>query len=288
MPTRFQNDGIFFILSDLSPVKLPNVRYQEFPQVDTETLKQILQKVQEIQGQELNQEDLADSTTPEFQATSSHPPHNSPGTSFQTNHHSSVPQGNNAHQQAFNSMYPGHPSVMWVPVCMPAHPPPPALPSPCPDCGCRAGGFAPQCRSSQSLQKSSLQPTKRDLFDSALYAAKTLVGRNVPSSTTSPAKSDSSSSSSQSQPSKPRGTFLLEFHQTTVLAFAYEIDNEMDKDVFNCEHLAHLLFVPPSVIKVSTISKHDKKLTLIDFIKPTVPKNVSLAIFVLLSFPEMV
>ena len=172
-------------------------------------------------------------------------------------------------QSPYPPMYPTPPPVMWMPVFMP---PQPTQPNPCPDCGCCAPGPAPQCRQNvppQSVEKNNtnglfgrtrVQSPKRDLFESALNLAKSFVGKNrtdscgsssTSSTQSSPSRSNSSSSSAQSTNSTKVGnTFLLDFHQTTVLAFAYEIDKEMDQDVFNCEHLAHLLFVPPSVIRV--------------------------------------
>ena len=177
-------------------------------------------------------------------------------------------------QSPYPPMYPTPPQVMWMPVFMP---PQPTQPNPCPDCGCCAPGPAPQCRQNippQLVEKNNtnglfgrtrVQSPKRDLFESALNLAKSFAGKNrtdscgsssTSSTQSSPSRSSSSSPSAQSTTStKVANTFLLDFHQTTVLAFAYEIDKEMDQDVFNCEHLAHLFFVPPSVIRVSIPSQ---------------------------------
>ena len=150
--------------------------------------------------------------------------------------------------------------------------------SPCPDCGCSAPGPAPSCRpnappagapTNDVAQQEQVdipspaqnQSSQRVLFDSALTLAKSFLGKEgsspvgscAMSAQSSPSNSRKSSSPSgkPTTPSRRRGTFVLDYHQTTVLAFAYEIDDHMDQDVYNCEHLAHLLFVQPTVIRVS-------------------------------------
>ena len=270
-----------------------------FQQIDTYRLRQILQQVHEIQGQQQQQQQQqeervrTDNTKIQRQVPSveqppvqyhhqqsghtqsdntplHHPmlvPQNSADPSFAMPRQNVVPE--TMPQIPHPPTYPTPPPVMWMPVFVP---PQPTRSYPCPDCGCCAAGPAPLCRqnvSSQPVEKNNtnglfghthLQSSKRDLFESALTLAKSFVGENRTGSSgsssssfsqSSPAKSDSSSPSVQSTTSTKIGNiFLLDFQQTTMLAFAYEIDNQMDKDVFNCEHLAHLLFVPPSAIRV--------------------------------------
>lgn len=99
------------------------------------------------------------------------------------------------------------------------------------------------------------EPLKRGMFEAAKAIAKTLAANQNPLQSPEAASSDTSEQSQS--PAHRRAAYpsltsfqVLDYNQTTVLAFAYELDPYMDEDVHNCHQLAMHVNVHPSVIKV--------------------------------------
>ena len=90
-------------------------------------------------------------------------------------------------------------------------------------------------------------PPQRGMFEAAKMMAKSLANHGT----------HPSADQSRSPPNKlvdlpaPVPFQVLDYSQTTVLAFAYELDSHMDEDVCNCYQLAVLIGVHPSVIQVT-------------------------------------
>ena len=159
-----------------------------------------------------------------------------------------VPQGQNPLQisvdylQGVPQMQPVQPYSCTAPVSVPTLEPvaPIVPPRPC-------------FPASATVAQVSVKPPRRkgkpqrDVFEAAKMMAKSLVHQG-----THP--------SADQSPSPPINTVgvpapvpfpVLNYSQTTVLAFAYELDSHMDEDVSNCYQLAMHVGVHPSVIQVT-------------------------------------
>ena len=162
--------------------------------------------------------------------------------------HQAAPQGQNPLQISVD--YP-----QGVPQMQPVQPYSCTAPVPVPTLEAVAPIVPPQpCfPASATVAQVSVKPPRRkgkpqrDVFEAAKMMAKSLVHHG-----THP--------SADQSPSPPRKAVdvptpvpfpVLDYSQTTVLAFAYELDSHMDEDVSNCYQLAMHVGVHPSVIQVT-------------------------------------
>ena len=95
------------------------------------------------------------------------------------------------------------------------------------------------------------QPPQRGMFEVAKAMAKNLAAqRQSPEGTSSYSEQSPSPPQRRTGYPSPSSFQVLDYNQTTVLAFAYELNPNMDEDVHNCHQLAMHISVHPSVIKV--------------------------------------
>ena len=145
--------------------------------------------------------------------------------------------------------YPGSHPANVVPAVHPVQPvPAPEVPSQ------PTGGLSPvpELQLPVPLKSSIREPLKRGMFEAAKAIAKTLAANPQSPEAASSHHSEPSPSPTQRRTAYPSPTSfqVLDYNQTTVLAFAYELDPCMDEDVHNCHQLAMHVNVHPSVIKV--------------------------------------
>ena len=159
--------------------------------------------------------------------------------------HQAAPQGQNPLQISVD--YPQD-----VPQMQPVQPYSCTAPVPVPTLESVAPIVPPQPCFPASAQVSIKPPRRkrkpqRDVFEAAKMMAKSLVHQG-----THPSADQSPSPSKKAVDIPARVPFpVLDYSQTTVLAFAYELDSRMDEDVSNCYQLAMHVGVHPSVIQVT-------------------------------------